>query len=394
MNTALKLQEAQTDVIALSPSSIRTLKSCKARWVYENCILPKIETERTKKITRFGTLFHQNAEHDFRKNIIENLHSEEKHSVKRELEEYGERIQGRDYFPLPSVNEQYLIIRLDEESYFRGIPDRICYDNDRVIIVDYKTAAIPDPQKDRLQALAYALLLYRLEGILPERITLIIDYVKADEVYRFSTTRKEIEDYEGYVKQAFIEARVLKEAYNLHGEIRKVPHTVGDCSFCPMAGSCLAYHSVKNPVPDTLDTETLSTDALAKELSECESIKKLYDERTRALKEALMLRDEEGDTMVRDYCTIVESRMTAYPSAEVLTRLLDDAVRRAVRNDRYRFLIDTTALTGEISRSLITLLPDNIPPQNIPGEYLDSLEEVKLTIPRAKYLKVKKRKED
>lgn len=100
MNTSLKTN-SELDTIELSPSSIKVLNSCKARWVYEYMILPKIETERTREITRFGSLFHQIAEHNFDKNKIGSTMFAEKLSVKKELEQYSERVKQRFYFELP-----------------------------------------------------------------------------------------------------------------------------------------------------------------------------------------------------------------------------------------------------------------------------------------------------
>jgi RecB family exonuclease len=182
MNTTVKVNIA-SDTIELSPSSIKVLNSCKARWVYENLILPKIETERTREITRFGSLFHQIAEHNFERSKIGSMMFAEKLSVRKELEQYAERVKERFYFELPSVNEQFMKVELEQGFILRGIPDRICYSENIVYIVDYKTAAIPDPMKDKMQGLSYIYLLSRLEDIDVKKIALILDYVKADEVY-------------------------------------------------------------------------------------------------------------------------------------------------------------------------------------------------------------------
>lgn len=391
MNTSLKTK-SKVDTIELSPSSIRTLNSCKARWVYENLILPKIETERTKSITRFGSQFHQIAEHNFDKDMFGSIMFGEKLSIKNELELYADRVKQRDYFKYPSVNEQFLKVSLESEFTFRGIPDRICYAEDEVCVVDYKTAAIPDPMKDRVQGLGYIFLLSHIEGIDPEKITLLLDYVKADELYTFNTTSKEIKDYEKFLRNSFVQAATLKEAYQTHGQIRKIPHSVGDaCSFCPMVGSCIAYQSAINPVPEPFD-ETLDTEKLSLELITVEGMKKLYDERSKALKQALLLRDEAGDSIVRDFCSVVESKSTVFPSESVLNRILSDIVRSAVRNDKYRFLIDPSRLTDELLKSLICFIPDNLSPQSIPADYIESLKDLQVTQPRAKYLKPRKLK--
>jgi len=391
MNTQLKTK-ANVATIELSPSSIRTLNSCKARWIYENLILPKIETERTKDITHFGTLFHQIAEHDFKKDMFGSILFGEKLSIRNELELYSDRVKKRDYFKYPAVTEQFLKVSIEPEFIFRGIPDRICYADDNIYIVDYKTAAIPDPLKDKIQGLAYIFLLSNIEGIEPERFTLIIDYVKADETYRFKTTAKEMKEYEKFLRNAFIQTSILKEAFQTHGQIRKIPHSVGDCSFCPMVGSCIAYQSTVNPVPEPLSLKA-ETEVLAKELITVEGMKKLYDERSKALKQALLLRHETGDEAVRDYCSIVESKTTVYPSEAVLNKILSDIVRSAVRNDKYRFLIDQSRLTDQLLHFLITFLPDNLSAQSIPSGYVDSLNDLQVSQPRAKYLKPRRLKE-
>ena len=391
MNTSLKARP-KLETIELSPSSIRTLNSCKARWIYENQILPKIENERTKGITHFGTLFHQIAEHNFKKDMFGSILFGEKLSIRNELELYADRVKKRDYFQYPSVNEKFLKVALEQEFIFRGIPDRVSYGDDRVYVIDYKTAAQPDPQKDRTQGLGYIFLVSNLEGIEPERITLILDYVKADEVYEFKTTAKEMQEYEEFLRNSFVNALTLKEAFQIHGQIRKIPHSVGDCSFCPMVGSCLAYQSTVNPVPEPLNLK-LGTEVLAKELITVENFKKLYEERSKALKEALLLRDGENDSTVRDFCSIVESKMTVFPSEAVLNRILAEIVRSAVKNDKYRYLLDQSRLTEELLKSLISLVPDNLSPQSIPAGYIESLSDLQVSQPRAKYLKLRKLKE-
>jgi len=390
MNTSIKLKN-DVNLIELSPSSVRTLNTCKARFIYEQVILPKVETERTKGITKFGTMFHQLAESGFQKDKIGPILFGEKLSIRNELELYADRVKKRDYFQYPAVTEQFLKISLEPEFTFRGIPDRVCYAEDNIYVVDYKTAAMPDPLKDRIQGLAYIFLLSNIEGVAPEKFTIILDYVRADEVYEFRTSAKEMKEYEEFLRNAFVQASILKEAYQTHGQIRKIPHSVGDCSFCPMIGNCMAYQASVNPVPEPLNVG-LDTETIALELITVEGMKKQYDERSKALKQALLLRDEAGDGIVREYCSIVESKSTVYPTENVLNRILPEIIRSSVRDDKYRFLIDTSRLTEELLKSLIALVPDNLTPQSIPAGFIEKISDLQFSQPRTKYLKSRKAK--
>jgi hypothetical protein len=352
-------------------------------------ILPRIETERTRDITRFGSLFHQIAEHNFDKTKISSMLFADKLSVRKELEQYAERVKERFYFKLPAVNEQFLKVEIEPGFILRGVPDRVCYSENVIYIVDYKTAAIPDPAKDKLQGIAYIYLLSRLEGTDVNKIELVLDYVKTEELYQFKTTSKEMKEFESYLKNSFVQASILREAYTTHGQIRKIPHTVGECTFCSMAGKCLAYQSAVNPVPEPFNIK-VETSSLGTELATVEHMKKIYEERSKALKDALMLRHDSGDESVKDYCSVVESKTTVYPSESVLNRILPELIRDAVKLEKYRFLLDISHLTENLLNSIVSILPDTLSPQSIPEGLISSVIDLKMTQPRAKYLKIRK----
>jgi tRNA C32,U32 (ribose-2'-O)-methylase TrmJ len=132
-----------------------------------------------------------------------------------------------------------------------------------------------------------------------------------------------------------------------------------------MAGKCMAYQSAVNPVPEPLNIN-VDTSALGAELATVENMKKLYEERSKALKDALILRHERGDETVKDFCSIVESKSTVYPAASVLNRIIPEIVWEAVKSEKYRFLLDITNLTENLFNSIISILPDTLTPQSIP----------------------------
>ena len=78
-----------------------------------------------------------------------------------------------------------------------------------------------------------------------DNIVLILDY--ENRCYRNTCSNP----YE-YNRQRFLFMRILKEMkskeddFRLHQDIRRIPHTDGQCAFCFMKGMCSAYHMVVN----------------------------------------------------------------------------------------------------------------------------------------------------
>lgn len=377
------------EILTLSPHGIGVFEACKAGYFYTYQLLPRMETLRAREVTRTGRVLHtlaalqENREHESA------LLEHESQAVRHEVREMLDRLRERYYYTYPARTEVPLSLRIRGCGVLHGIADRISEDGNRVLIVDYKTAAQPNPLKDKAQLLAYATMLCRLEDIRPESVTLVLDYLRTDELYEFPCSLEEMKHFEHYLIHTFRTIREWEAKYRQNPDIGRIPHTPGECSFCPMLGRCKAYRLIVHPRMDTNAIDECTTASLVEEYVERERIRKMNDERLKALKQALLSRHEAGDTEVSRGCTVVNSAVTVYPTEAVLARILPELVRAAISDVKYHFVVNTAALTEAIKRLLLSMTPENLKRNDLPEEYREFAESVRMKIPRDPYLKLR-----
>lgn len=376
--------------LRLSPNGIRAYESCKARYLYTYVILPRVDSQKMQEIARTGKLLHELAALDLDEKKSASILHFESRAVREELTEFASLLQEREYFTLPSVKEVHMEVPVAGGS-LQGIADRICREDDGFLVVDYKTGRFPNWNQDRKQVLAYAHLLSRSQGVEPERITIALDYLRMNVVNRYTVDAEDLGHYEEYLAKVFGEIRTLRERFMASRDIKAVSHTPGDCLGCPAVGVCKAYQVTVNPVIDTKEPKVLSTSQIVEELGEREAAARLLDERVKVLKAALLARHEGGDTDVEASYKVITGNSTTYPARKVVDTILDDLLKRAITTAEGQFLLDENAVKQELAAILLTLLPEQISPNNIPAEYAASLQPFKAITSKAAYLRAKSR---
>jgi len=390
--------------ITLSPSSIKRFDSCKAGYLYVNFILPRIDPEKVQEITKFGRNFHDLAETNFDKDSMAALSVTESESTMREVSALGEIIKTRYYFQYPAENEEHLIVNVRDKGRAQGYPDRMCNAEplNKFIIVDYKTTEYPDPWGDRPQLIHYAYIKWKRDHIDPERFELVLDYVRSgQEPFVTHTTERELQEYENYLVSMLMKVRRIMNDFLAHGEIKKIPHTPGNCTFCPMLGRCIAYQMVINPSYDPINPQHVTTIDLIKELMEREYATKINDARAKVLKQALMTRVKEGgfdpdDTehrpvkeVIEEFYTMITGSTTEFPTQGVLERILPKRLKKAIKEVPFSGMVDAQALEYVVRDLLQEFLPLNLKPSDLPPDDLALVQDLKSVRTKAPYLRQK-----
>jgi len=390
--------------ITLSPSSIKRFENCKAGYLYVNFILPRIDTKKAQEITKFGRNFHDLAETDFSEESKDVISVTEDDSTMRKINATAEIVKTREYYQYPAVTEEHLIIDVRGKGRAQGYPDRMCEpeDKSKFIIVDYKTTEYPDPWADRAQMVHYAYLAWKKKGIDPSKIELILDYVRSgQEPFVTHTTEQELREYENYLVSMIMKVRRMMQDFLDHGDIKKITHTPGDCNFCPMMGSCIAYQLTVNPTYDPINPQHITTTDLIKELMEREYAKKINEERGKVLKRALIerlkIRSLDPDDpeqrpykdVIEEFYTLVSSTTTDYPTGPVLDVVLPKRLKKAVKEVAFSGMVDLQVLEMVVKDILLKALPPNLGTNDIMPEDLKAVSHLKVTRPKASYLKAK-----
>lgn len=146
----------------------------------------------------------------------------------------------------PAERELYVETLTDSRLLLRGVIDRVDVSADGDIrIVDYKTSRSvrPDHEGSALfQLKFYALVLWRMRGVLPRRIQLIylgnseIVYYEPDEADLLATERK--------VQAIWDAVRLAKETGDWQ------PKPGGLCRFCSHHALCPTFGGTPPPLPD------------------------------------------------------------------------------------------------------------------------------------------------
>jgi len=386
----------------LSPSSIRSFENCRAGYLFSKVIFPRTETDRTEKIVNVGKKFHGFAEHEFDKERMKQDLAYEHEKTKKDIKQFEEILTERDYYELPAVKEEALEVDIAGLGRLVGIPDRVVtMDDGWSMVVDYKTSFLTYPDTDRRQVMSYAYMLWKAKGFDPDKMEVCIDYVRANEVFRFRVTKADLERHENYLISRFRGVRRLLEQYSNDQDLNKIPHSPGDCNLCFMVGNCKAYQTYLNPHYDPTDPQDVSTEALVREKIDREETKKMNDERLKAINRTLLFRlnhnnpepnDSESRTykdIIEEYLVKVQSTVEDYETRGVLEQLVPLRAKKLIKGLPFSELVDTQMLHKIVTDIIMEYAPKRISRDSIPEDLRKKVEGLKEKRSRAPYLRIK-----
>ncbi|HWJ66798.1 MAG TPA: RecB family exonuclease [Nocardioides sp.] len=146
----------------------------------------------------------------------------------------------------PAERELYVETLTDTRLLLRGVVDRVDVAPDGAIrIVDYKTASSPGEMfeaKALFQLKFYALVLWRMRGVLPRMLQLI--YLGNSEVLRYEPDERELLATERKVQAVWDAIRAATERREFQ------PRTGAMCRWCAHQARCPAYGGTPPPYPD------------------------------------------------------------------------------------------------------------------------------------------------
>jgi hypothetical protein len=388
--------------IRTAPSGIRRFENCAASHLYYK-YLPRLRNLNEERIASFGLIFHQYAEHDFKEEVGQAILAEEKKNVVALVESCRKTVEARDYYSLPAVTEIEIEGKICDWFTLWGYPDRISLDlaNGILYVVDFKTAAWPEPYKDLRQLMSYVLIIVRnrelrekiarmfsdiigqdvsefMANLTVDNIRIIIDYVKVDEVYPFSVSEEQLTTHENYCMSVGLRMRKLEEEFLNHRNFLKVRHTDGDCAFCIVQGVCPAYRIIRNAaVPESDEPmETIDTLDLVRECLMREKVVKNNEARVKALKRAILARNQEGDPRITEYFSVRSNKSRVFPTSSVLTKIVPEIVRRSAKSARFGNLADTGEIERELIEYMSRMLGTSLSKANIPEELLSKVKHL------------------
>ena len=155
----------------------------------------------------------------------------------------------------PAEREVYVEAVLESKLLLRGFVDRIDLAPGGLMrVVDYKTGRAPGPMfeaKALFQMKFYALILWRVRGIVPTMLQLI--YLGSGEMLRYTPDEADLLATERKVDAIF---RAIRQAEQT-GDWRPNPSRL--CSWCSHQALCPAYGGTPPPLPALLPPESATT---------------------------------------------------------------------------------------------------------------------------------------
>jgi CRISPR/Cas system-associated exonuclease Cas4 (RecB family) len=389
------------ELIHLSPSAIRLFENCKAGYLYSKIILPRVSSKKADETTNVGRKFHELAEYDFDEETTNALLTYEKHKTIYVIKDFELILKSRDYYSLPCLQEETLEVTIANVGNMIGIPDRVVDQGDgHFDVIDYKTSVFCYPDTDRRQVLSYAYLLWKVIGVDPDKLRMVIDYVRANKVFTYSLCKSDLEKHENYLISKFKAVKKLLDGFERDNNIRKIPHSPGDCNLCYMLGSCLPYQIQRNPHFDPLNPEELTTVNLIKEKIEREENRRINDARIKAINRALMTRYESKEIeegtenktprdIIEEYLTKVQQTVEMYDTNRVVHQFVKNRTKKMIKGTPFQEMVDTQYLESEIARFIMDVLPTKLGRENVPQDLRKNVERYKERSTRAPYLRVK-----
>ena len=377
--------------IKLSATRINSFLSCRQKyWFSYFKKLPKVANPAFK----LGLAVHESLEfagriwkqkEKFTKTDIKKiLEKYDEVSVREGIEEYGSHTEGRNLVKkrLNSFMSGRKLLELEIKFGFwgpdggqqvtsdLGVPligaiDKVEeYDDDTVIIVDYKTsktAPTVAQMRTDIQLSLYDLVARKL---FPQykRIVLSLDLLKSDVLYTYRTD-EERADFELYLKVVYDQMLSLKE------EDAKASLNMF-CPWCDFKDYCSTYQKAcKKSDYNFLPTMEYTDDQLIEEWSSVKSVNKILDSRTREIGMIMMekikrsaenLKSEEKEVYIRQNSSTTYDLKTVHESVPEedfsnLVNLNKKAVETYMNlNPSVKEMISETATTNYTSPFLAT----------------------------------------
>ncbi len=147
----------------------------------------------------------------------------------------------------PAERELYVETVLDSKLLLRGFVDRVDIAPDGAIrIVDYKTGRSPGERYEGtalFQLKFYALVLWRMRGVVPRMLQLI--YLGNGEILRYSPDEQDLLATERKVQAIWEAIKVAEESRDWR------PRRSGLCSWCAHQQLCPEFGGTPPPLPET-----------------------------------------------------------------------------------------------------------------------------------------------
>ena len=158
----------------------------------------------------------------------------------------------------PADRELYVETLTDTKLLLRGVIDRVDVAADGAIrLVDYKTSRGPPQRSSRARALFqlkfYALVIWRMRGVIPKRLQLI--YLANAETLSYDPDEADLLATERKVQAVWEAVRLAKET----GDWQPSPGPL--CRWCSHQALCPAYGGTPPPLPAPQESGTEPTAA-------------------------------------------------------------------------------------------------------------------------------------
>jgi len=386
--------------IKLSPSGIKSFEDCRAGYLFSRLILPRVDTQKALDTVHIGRKFHKLAEYEFDKDVEEEMLAYDNKKNVETLKDFATILKKRDYYNLPSIKEEYMSIDVRDFGTIIGIPDRVVDLGDgRILVVDYKTSVFCYPDLDRRQIMSYAYMLWKDKGVDPDKIEILIDYVRANQVFRYALTRSDLERHENYLISRFKAVKKLISDWETHKDVTKITHTPGNCNLCFMVGICIPYHIYRNPHFDPINIIEMRTEDLIREKIEREEFRKMNEDRIKAINRSLMDRYERNPSepdeeicareVIDEYLTRVQQTVETYDTERVARKYVSERANKMLKGTPFKGMVDTQYLENEITNFIVDILPQKLSRESVPADIRKKLDNYRERSSRTPYLRVK-----
>lgn len=327
--------------IKLSATRISTFLNCKQRyWFNYHDKLPKVSSSSFK----LGLAVHEALElagniwkekNKFSKadiDLILNKYNEV--SIREGIEDYDNHTEGRDLVKkrLSSFSVGRKIICLEEKFGFwgknsgkdivsaLGVPlmgsiDKVEeYNDDTIIIVDYKTSKTSPTASQMRSDIQLSLYDLVARKLFPQykRIILALDLLKSEILYTYRTEEQR-EDFEKYLKRIYDDMLALK-AEEVSASLNMF------CPWCDYKDYCSTYQKAcEKSNYNFLPTMQYSNDKLISEWENVKATKKILENRERELGMIIMEKIKLNSENLRGNDTEVYIRQNASTNYDLKT---------------------------------------------------------------------------
>jgi hypothetical protein len=98
--------------------------------------------------------------------------------------------------------------------------------------------------------------------------------------------------------------------------------------------------------------------------------------RVKALKRAILARNQEGDPRITEYFSVRSNKSRVFPTSSVLTKIVPEIVRRSAKSARFGNLADTGEIERELIEYMSRMLGTSLSKANIPEELLSKVKHL------------------